>query len=86
MLLPLMRQNVELNLSDPSELDVTSDQSVKASVYVEELDWGKPLPATIPTAEEIDLVLAADCVYFEVHLIPLRFTLLTGLAGFSFAD
>lgn len=59
MLLSLMRQNVELNLPKASDAD-------DPAVFVEELDWGKPLPSAVPKAEDIDIVLAADCVYFEV--------------------
>jgi hypothetical protein len=59
MLLSLMRQNVELNIPRAKETD-------DPAIFVEELDWGKPLPSTVPKAENIDFVLAADCVYFEV--------------------
>ncbi|KAH9943016.1 putative methyltransferase-domain-containing protein [Epithele typhae] len=48
-LLPIMHQNVALN-------------NLQASVTVAELNWGEPLPAEIPRP---DVILAADCVYFE---------------------
>ena len=46
-----MKQNTALNgLSD--------------KVQVEILNWGEPFPASVAKAP-VDLVLAADCVYFE---------------------
>ncbi|KAI0366381.1 hypothetical protein BV20DRAFT_1055672 [Pilatotrama ljubarskyi] len=48
-LLGIMKHNVSLN-----DLD--------AAVYVMELNWGEPIPADLPRP---DLILAADCVYFE---------------------
>ncbi|KAG6899769.1 hypothetical protein C0993_006995 [Termitomyces sp. T159_Od127] len=48
-LLDIMHRNVKLN-------DLCS------TVAVAELNWGLPLPSSLPTP---DLVLAADCVYFE---------------------
>jgi len=45
-----MKHNVALN-------------SLTASVSVLELNWGCPLPTGLP--ERPDLILAADCVYFE---------------------
>lgn len=50
-LLDLMRRNVEYN-------------GVEKNVRVEELNWGEKIE-TLPL-EGIDIVLAADCVYFEV--------------------
>jgi hypothetical protein len=55
MLLELMQTNVNLNLGD------------RRNVHVRELNWGEPLPTTLPAVEEVDVVLAADCVYFEVR-------------------
>ncbi|PAV21111.1 S-adenosyl-L-methionine-dependent methyltransferase [Pyrrhoderma noxium] len=49
-LLDVMRTNVKLN-----------DQSSRVSVI--EYNWGEPKPDSMP--EHIDVVLAADCVYFE---------------------
>ncbi|KAG6833836.1 hypothetical protein H0H87_011770 [Tephrocybe sp. NHM501043] len=48
-LLDIMRRNVLLN-------------NLNATVAVAELDWGGPLPTSLPVP---DLILAADCVYFE---------------------
>ena len=39
---------------------------VESNVHVAELNWGEPLPEGMPT-DELDMVLAADCVYFEVR-------------------
>ncbi|KAL1409786.1 Protein-lysine N-methyltransferase efm6 [Vanrija albida] len=52
ILLDLMRENAELNIPG------------SRNIHVEELSWGEDLPAAIPTAS-VDVVLAADCVYFE---------------------
>jgi hypothetical protein len=51
-----MRDNVSLNLGDVGSAH---------HVLVDELNWGEPIPEGIP-AKDVDLVLAADCVYFEV--------------------
>ncbi|CDO74096.1 hypothetical protein BN946_scf185043.g146 [Trametes cinnabarina] len=48
-LLDIMKRNVSLN-------------GLESRVSVAELNWGEPIPDSIP---EPDLVLAADCVYFE---------------------
>ncbi|KAI0643742.1 putative methyltransferase-domain-containing protein [Trametes meyenii] len=48
-LLGIMKQNVSLNHLD-------------SCVTVAELNWGEPLPLELPKP---DLILAADCVYFE---------------------
>jgi hypothetical protein len=61
----LMRENIRLN-------DFTS--TVKAAV----LDWGNPIPNLIPTAPEV--ILAADCVYFE-PAFPLLISTLGDLLG-----
>lgn len=37
-------------------------------VHVAEYNWGEEVPSDIPI-DEIDIVLAADCVYFEVSLL-----------------
>ena len=50
-LLPLIQQNIALNTL-PSSL-------VSGSV----LNWGEPVPAYVPCPP--DIILAADCVYFE---------------------
>ncbi|KAI0721925.1 putative methyltransferase-domain-containing protein [Cerioporus squamosus] len=48
-LLGIMKQNTSLN-------------HLASCVTVTELNWGGPIPADIPKP---DLILAADCVYFE---------------------
>ncbi|KAI9063383.1 hypothetical protein FKP32DRAFT_1592443 [Trametes sanguinea] len=48
-LLGIMKQNVSLNGLD-------------SCVSVAELNWGEPIPESLPKP---DLILAADCVYFE---------------------
>ena len=54
-----MQANLDLNLA-PSERD---------NVHVAEYNWGEEPPSAIPISD-IDLVLAADCVYFEVCEVP----------------
>jgi len=49
-LLPIMQRNVAMN-------------ALVSSVHVVELNWGEPILPTVPHAP--DLILAADCVYFE---------------------
>lgn len=58
MLLNLMKDNAKLNMAD-----LGGD-----NVHVAELNWGDPLPAEIPV-EKSSLILAADCVYFEVRAL-----------------
>ncbi|KAJ7179421.1 putative methyltransferase-domain-containing protein [Mycena filopes] len=48
-LIRIMRQNVEIN-------------KLSHTCTVSELNWGEPIPAEIPRP---DVILAADCVYFE---------------------
>jgi predicted nicotinamide N-methyase len=48
-LLPIMQRNISLNALD-------------SKVVMAELNWGMPIPTTI---QRPDLILAADCVYFE---------------------
>ncbi|KAF5333328.1 hypothetical protein D9611_002251 [Ephemerocybe angulata] len=48
-LLPIMQKNVTIN-------------NLTSNVFVAKLDWGVPVPSTIPKP---DIILAADCVYFE---------------------
>jgi len=55
-LLELMQQNVDLNFPPlPDEAG--------RNIKVAELDWGKEIPSTLDAAS--DVILAADCVYFE---------------------
>ncbi|KAH9051861.1 putative methyltransferase-domain-containing protein [Lactarius vividus] len=48
-LIPIMERNIALS-------------NLQSSVTAAELDWSKPLPEHLP---QPDMVLAADCVYFE---------------------
>ncbi|KAI9835530.1 MAG: hypothetical protein M1819_001981 [Sarea resinae] len=59
-MLELMRQNIALN---------HLDGSVEASI----LDWGTSTPSNIPS--QPDIILAADCVYFEPAFPLLQQTL-----------
>jgi hypothetical protein len=59
-MLELMEHNIELN-------DLRG--AVQAVVY----DWGEPKPSSLPT--QTDIVLAADCVYFEPAFPLLQATL-----------
>ena len=53
-LLPLQKQNIILNALPSSSILSTS------------LPWGSPVPDTIPVQyKRPDVILAADCVYFE---------------------
>lgn len=63
-LLPLMRKNVALN-------------GLEANVRVTELDWAKPVPQDMRGP---DLLLAADCVYFE-PAFPLLCTTLCNIVA-----
>ncbi|TFK43256.1 putative methyltransferase-domain-containing protein [Crucibulum laeve] len=62
-LLDVMRRNVSIN-------------NLSSSVTVAELNWGSPIPKGIPRP---DLILAADCVYFE-PAFPLLVKTLSDLA------
>ncbi|EGO01576.1 hypothetical protein SERLA73DRAFT_176943 [Serpula lacrymans var. lacrymans S7.3] len=62
-LLDIMRCNVKIN-------------QLQSSVSVSELNWGDPLPSDLPMP---DLILAADCVYFE-PAFPLLVQTLSDLA------
>lgn len=64
-MLPLMQQNIRLN-----ELDDV--------VIPEVLNWGASLPESLPRTPEI--ILAADCVYFEPSF-PLLLQTLSALVG-----
>jgi len=56
----LMKQNITLN---------GIDSKVSASIY----DWGESVPVAIP--QHPDIILAADCVYFEPAFPLLQKTL-----------
>jgi len=60
-MLALMRRNIALN-------------SLQKAVLAEVLDWGAPIPPTVP--KQPDIILAADCVYFEPAFPLLQTTLL----------
>ena len=64
-MLPLMETNIELN-------------QLSSLVTATLLDWGKPLPGAIPSHP--DIILAADCVYFE-PAFPLLISTLQELIG-----
>jgi hypothetical protein len=59
-MLALMEKNIVLN---------NLEKSVTASIY----DWGESLPVNIP--QHPDVILAADCVYFEPAFPLLQKTL-----------
>ncbi|KAJ9103941.1 hypothetical protein QFC21_002404 [Naganishia friedmannii] len=63
VLLDLMQRNVDSNFYQHIGLEA-NDGTSACPVQVAELDWGGELPSGIP--HEPDLILAADCVYFEV--------------------
>ncbi|KAL1741586.1 putative methyltransferase-domain-containing protein [Schizophyllum fasciatum] len=65
-LLPLMHENTALNAP-----------VLEGRVRVAELNWGEPLPEALQGP--VDLVLAADCVYFE-PAFPLLVHTLVALA------
>ncbi|EPQ29388.1 uncharacterized protein PFL1_03143 [Pseudozyma flocculosa PF-1] len=62
-MLPLMTSNHALNQAEMVD-----------PCLVEELNWGQPLPATVP--HKPDVLLLADCVYLEVAFQPLVDTML----------
>jgi hypothetical protein len=64
-MLSLMNRNIELN---------ALSEAVKATVY----DWGEPTPTGLPS--QPDILLAADCVYFE-PAFPLLLQTLVDLIG-----
>jgi protein N-lysine methyltransferase METTL21A len=67
-MLSLMQQNISLN---------ALDSQVRAEVF----DWGSKPPPTFPTRSgHPDIVLAADCVYFE-PTFPLLLSTLKDLLG-----
>lgn len=56
-----MQRNVDLNFPQHTGAE---DNVGPCPVKVAELDWGGELPDGIP--HEPEIILAADCVYFEV--------------------
>lgn len=74
-LIPLMEKNIDLNV-------------VGADVLAKELWWGEPLPVEFEpsrnpgsSSQNIDLVLAADCVYLEKTFPLLEKTLMNLTEG-----
>lgn len=65
VMLSLMQRNTALN---------SLESSVAPSVY----DWGQPTPTGLPT--QPDVILAADCIYFE-PAFPLLLSTLQDLIG-----
>lgn len=65
-LLPLMKENVLLNFPT----------TASPPVHVSELDWGTTPPSSL--SSNPDIILAADCVYFE-PAFPLLVETLCGL-------
>lgn len=59
VLLDLMRANATLNLGEAT------------NIHTAELSWGETIDTQIPV-EKVALILAADCVYFEVCLSTKR--------------
>jgi hypothetical protein len=60
-MMELMQKNLELNTGiDPC--------------FVEELNWGEPLPSNVP--QKPDVLLLADCVYLEIAFQPLVDTMI----------
>lgn len=64
-MLPLMQRNTASN---------ALENSVQPSVY----DWGQPTPAVLP--QHPDVILAADCCYYE-PAFPLLLRTLQDLIG-----
>ncbi|WRT70527.1 uncharacterized protein IL334_007525 [Kwoniella shivajii] len=86
ILLDLMEINAELNIPSPIPIptptwttsNITSVIG-RRNVHAVELNWGEDLSDSDIPIEEIDLVLAADCVYFE-PAFPLLIKTLCDLA------
>lgn len=58
-----MQRNVDLNFP---QYVAAEDNLDTCPVKVAELNWGGELPEGVP--HEPEIILAADCVYFEVGL------------------
>lgn len=65
-MLSLMQENQDLN-GLPTSQDALPAHT--ATVQVEELNWGEPIPSVIPPKP--DVLLLADCVYLESAFEPL---------------
>ncbi|GAK63933.1 uncharacterized protein PAN0_004d2142 [Moesziomyces antarcticus] len=66
-MLALMRDNLALNFPTTSATTACAADG-RGELVVAELDWGSPIPASIPAP---DVLLLADCVYLEVAFQPL---------------
>ncbi len=66
-MLALMRDNLALNFPTTSPNTARTEDG-RGELHVAELDWGSPIPASIPAP---DVLLLADCVYLEVAFQPL---------------
>jgi hypothetical protein len=53
-----MQRNIHLNIPNQTE--------EKYGVHALELNWGEDLPEDV-RVREVDMILAADCVYSEVR-------------------
>lgn len=60
-----MQRNVDLNFPQHDSSQEVVNGTTTCPVKVAELDWGGELPEDIP--HEPEIILAADCVYFEVR-------------------
>lgn len=65
-MLSLMQENQDLNDLPASHEGSNANAT---TVQVEELNWGEPIPAIIPSKP--DVLLLADCVYLESAFEPL---------------
>lgn len=81
-LLPLLEQNTLLNglTLDMNGEHVDNVGQSAVRVHVSSLSWGQPISASIP--REPDILLAADCAYFEPSF-PLLLNTLKLLIGIN---
>lgn len=68
VMLPLMRENLALNFPLSPNSTSSTPSSDDGFCKVDELNWGEPLPPSIPPP---DVLLLADCVYLESAFQPL---------------
>ncbi|KDN49209.1 hypothetical protein K437DRAFT_262097 [Tilletiaria anomala UBC 951] len=61
-MMQLMRENLALNQTQ-------AQAPLPDPCHVEELNWGEPIPDTVPS--QPDVLLLADCVYLEIAFQPL---------------
>ena len=60
-----MQINTDLNFPPPPN----STEPYHIPVKVTELDWGLEHPLSPELPSDVDMILAADCVYFEVCFV-----------------